>query len=172
MMSAMQGKTSGHPGESASSLRDIAIDRTHARDDDEHGRFDLAMDVWRGLVAGRWALIDHFQRDGRQYLVARRCHSGRLQAPRLSRREREVAIDAIRGHSNKMIGYRLGIAETTVATHLRRALVKLGIRSRTELIRLLPIQAFQTDSEPEPSGPADGATPDSGPGDARDAATP
>ncbi|MDI3283820.1 LuxR C-terminal-related transcriptional regulator [Polyangium sp. 15x6] len=38
------------------------------------------------------------------------------------------------GHSNKLIAYELGIPEGTVATHIRSIRMKLGVRSRTELV--------------------------------------
>jgi DNA-binding CsgD family transcriptional regulator len=55
----------------------------------------------------------------------------RLQA--LSNREREVALLAIDGLSNKMICRRLGTTPATVATQLREVYRKLGVRGRGEL---------------------------------------
>ena len=52
----------------------------------------------------------------------------------LSSREQQVVLQAIQGHSNKLIAIELALTESTVATHLRRALVKLRLRSRRELI--------------------------------------
>ncbi|RYZ39533.1 MAG: LuxR family transcriptional regulator, partial [Myxococcaceae bacterium] len=52
----------------------------------------------------------------------------------LSSREQQVVLQAIQGHSNKLIAIELELTESTVATHLRRALVKLGLRSRRDLI--------------------------------------
>jgi DNA-binding CsgD family transcriptional regulator len=60
----------------------------------------------------------------------------------LSGREQQVVLQAIQGHSNKLIAIELGLTESTVATHLRRALGKLGLRSRRELI--LDLQAAET----------------------------
>jgi hypothetical protein len=42
---------------------------------DHRERFELAaaegvLDVWQGLVAGRWSLVDLFQRDGERHVVA------------------------------------------------------------------------------------------------------
>lgn len=151
----MDIKEPGHVAEAPHDLRSIAVDHTSEPDEGARDPTDLAIDVWRGIVVGRWTLIDHFQKDGRQYLVARRCRTGGLRPKRLTRRECEVAANAIRGYSNKMIGYRLGIAETTVATHLRRALAKLGIQSRTDLIRLLPKEAFETEGDLDTMHPTD-----------------
>jgi DNA-binding NarL/FixJ family response regulator len=60
----------------------------------------------------------------------------------LSAREQQVVLQASQGHSNKRIAIELGLTESTVATHLRRALGKLGLRSRRELI--LDFQAAVT----------------------------
>ena len=43
---------------------------------------------------------------------------------------------ATRGKSNKLIAYELGIAPSTVATHIASAKRKLGVRTRVELIAL------------------------------------
>jgi DNA-binding CsgD family transcriptional regulator len=118
-------------------LRDIArqIDRvrTHRGRDDVHG----AMEVWQGLLLGRWSLVDHFDTDGRRFLVARR-NDPDAPAPRqLTRRQRQVVFYASLALANKQIGYVLGLAETTVATHLALALEKLGIATREELIHVV-----------------------------------
>jgi DNA-binding CsgD family transcriptional regulator len=96
-----------------------------------------ALQLWDGLVAGRWSLVDHFERSGRRYLVARRNDPG-VEDPRaLSQRERQVVWYASLGHSNKLIGYELGLPSSTVATHLTRAGQKLRTGSRLELIALV-----------------------------------
>ena len=51
----------------------------------------------------------------------------------LTAREREVASLATEGLTNLTIGARLGIAETTVAVHLRKIYGKLGVCSRVQL---------------------------------------
>jgi DNA-binding CsgD family transcriptional regulator len=51
----------------------------------------------------------------------------------LSSREQEVARLVTLGLSNLNIGARLGIAEATVAVHLKRIYGKLGVRSRVQL---------------------------------------
>jgi DNA-binding NarL/FixJ family response regulator len=105
--------------------------RLRRRDSDE------AIEIWRGLVAGRWSLVDHFERSGRRYLVALK-NDPAVRDPRaLGMRERQVAWHAALGHSNKLIAYELGLSLSTVATYLARACTKLGVRSRVELIALL-----------------------------------
>jgi DNA-binding NarL/FixJ family response regulator len=58
---------------------------------------------------------------------------GRLSAPSLSHREREVVAAVADGLSNDEVGGRLGIAPKTVESHLRRLFERHGIASRTEL---------------------------------------
>ncbi|MFZ2012575.1 MAG: LuxR C-terminal-related transcriptional regulator [Nocardioides sp.] len=51
----------------------------------------------------------------------------------LTDRERQVALLAGHGHSDRVIARTLGISVRTVQTHLTRCYAKLGIRSRREL---------------------------------------
>lgn len=53
----------------------------------------------------------------------------------LSQREREVALLASRGRTARQIAAQLVISERTVETHLASVYVKLGVRSKSELIR-------------------------------------
>jgi hypothetical protein len=48
-----------------------------------------ALDLWRGLVDGRWSLVDHFDERGRRFLVARRNDPEGPPVPGLSHRERQ-----------------------------------------------------------------------------------
>lgn len=96
---------------------------------------DEALSLWRALQAGRWSIVERFESDGRRILVARE------NLPRvapaiaaLSVRERQVLAELACGHSNKEIGYRLGLAPSTVATHLQGAAGKLGVSSPRELV--------------------------------------
>jgi len=104
--------------------------------------------VWRALVAGRWTLVDHFDADGRRYLVARRSEPEPAVTglARLTRREREIVAFAALGHTNKLIAYELGLAPTTVATHLASAAAKLGAATRIDLVR-----AFEAARKSEPT---------------------
>jgi pimeloyl-ACP methyl ester carboxylesterase/DNA-binding CsgD family transcriptional regulator len=53
----------------------------------------------------------------------------------LSRREREVAVLAARGQTAAQIAQRRFVSERTVETHLARIYAKLGLGSKTDLIR-------------------------------------
>jgi DNA-binding NarL/FixJ family response regulator len=52
----------------------------------------------------------------------------------LTEREREIADCALGGLSNKEIGLRLEICDSTVKTHLHHVYAKLGLHRRTQLI--------------------------------------
>jgi DNA-binding CsgD family transcriptional regulator len=94
-----------------------------------------ALETWRGLVDGRWSLVDTFDSDGRRYVVARGNSPDAPDPRALSAQERQVVGFAALGHANKEIAYALGIAASTVATHLTNAQRKLGASSRVDLVR-------------------------------------
>jgi DNA-binding CsgD family transcriptional regulator len=95
-----------------------------------------ALDLWRGLCAGRWSLVDRFDSDGRRFVVARR-NPPEVQDPRdLTLRERQIVGYAALGWSNKLIAYALGLSLSAVAFHLASSERKLGVLSRTGLIEL------------------------------------
>jgi DNA-binding CsgD family transcriptional regulator len=111
-----------------------AIDRERARELRCDGTEVLS--VWTGLLKGRWSVLDQIDSDGRHFVLVFE-NEPEAAAPRaLSRREAQVATYAAQGHANKTIGYELGIGISTVATHLRNALAKLGLKRRTDLVWL------------------------------------
>ncbi len=97
---------------------------------------EQARSLWSAVVAGQWALIDRFDADGKRYLVARRSASAAAARSPLSAREYQIAAMVAAGQSNKVISYELGLAASTVATHLSSAMHKLGVTSRVELVQL------------------------------------
>jgi DNA-binding CsgD family transcriptional regulator len=99
-----------------------------------------ALDAWHALTAGRWSVLDHFDRDGRRYYIARsNAASPDLQdasaLEALTQRERQVLGALALGHGNKLIAYELGLHPATVSNHLRAAAKKLGASSRLDLAR-------------------------------------
>jgi DNA-binding CsgD family transcriptional regulator len=96
-----------------------------------------AADLWRSLLDGRWSLVEHVEFDGRRIALARRRPMEAPDATGLTPVERDVAACAASGWSNKQVAYRLGLAPSTVAEHLRSAQAKLAVRSRRELIAAL-----------------------------------
>jgi DNA-binding CsgD family transcriptional regulator len=123
--------------EARATLQDavVAIDRARSklrREDPEQ-----AIEVWRGLVSGTWTLVEHFESDGRCYLLALKNTPGTHDPRALTERERQAIHYATLGHSTKETAYALGISDHTVDVHLASAMKKLGIKSRIELVRLM-----------------------------------
>lgn len=114
---------------------------------------DGALQLWQGLVDGTWSLVDHEDTDGRRWVLARR-NAPEVQDPKaLTPRERQVLAFAVLGHSNKYIGYLLGLAPSTVATHLHCVQRKLAVSSRRELIQVFGALPIETPRRGEsPSG--------------------
>ena len=55
------------------------------------------------------------------------------RAERLTHREQEIALCVARGLTNRQIALELSISEHTVASHVRKILKKLGLRSRAQI---------------------------------------
>ena len=64
--------------------------------------------------------------------------------PRLTWREREAVELVAEGLSNKAIAARLGVSVRTVEGHLNHVFTKLGVESRTELVRFVLTQGLIT----------------------------
>jgi DNA-binding CsgD family transcriptional regulator len=97
---------------------------------------ERALELWRALVAGRWSLVNHADRDGKRFILARR-NDPLLERPTaLDATERLVALFTSWGHSNKLVAYELGLSSAATSETLKRALRKLRLRSRAELVRI------------------------------------
>jgi DNA-binding CsgD family transcriptional regulator len=99
-----------------------------------------AVEALNGAVEAFESCGAAWRRDRARAVLARLGSRGRRAAkaaggPRLSRREREVALLAVEGLSARVIGERLYISERTVETHLANVYAKLGVRSKLELVR-------------------------------------
>lgn len=117
----------------------------------------LAVQALRGVLAGEWLVTDYFESAHRRLLIAQRCRPGDVRA--LGARERQVLALVLQGHSNKFVALELGLAPSTVATHLRRAMIKLHVDSREALIQSLSVDALA----PPDDGVAPGARVDDTP---------
>jgi DNA-binding NarL/FixJ family response regulator len=106
-------------------LRDTCQSIDHARTGE---RTDSA------ALGGRWSLLDSFESNGRQYVVAAR-NTVSSERQDLSPREAQVVGLLALGHSNKVISYELGLAWSTVRVLVHRAARKLGVGTRKELER-------------------------------------
>lgn len=112
----------------------LAIDRSRGRLRSREP--ERAVEEWKGLVAGRWTLLDHFENDGRRYVLARRNEPGGSPLEKLTPRERQIVGYLALGHAYKLIAYELGISASTVGALVWRAARKLGAASRDELLRI------------------------------------
>lgn len=97
---------------------------------------ERALDLWQGLVAGRWSLVDHWEKGGRRYIAAYQ-NTPEVADPRaLSLQERSIVRSLWLGASNKEIAFNLGVPFASVATSVRRILKKLRCRRREDLVAL------------------------------------
>jgi hypothetical protein len=115
------------PRSAREALRDALVRIDKARSERDDAR--RSVDLWRGLVAGRWSLVEHFERDGKRYYLAHKNDPELAENRGLTPRERLVLGYAEFGHSNKLICYALGLSSSTVSTLLNRGRKKLGILS-------------------------------------------
>jgi DNA-binding CsgD family transcriptional regulator len=123
-------KSSDARAELQAGVRNMERSRGRMRRLDSPG----AVELWRGLVAGRWSLIEHIDRDGKRFVVAKENEPGVVDPRSLTSRERQVVHFVAHGHDNALIGYELGLDASTVAAHLKNSLKKLGFSSRSELV--------------------------------------
>jgi len=146
-------------GEAADSLYREAIDRL--------GRARLCLDLARAqLLYGEWLRRQRRRRDARDQLgrayelfdligaiafanrarIELRATGGHAHAHTTDTREDLTAQEALiarlagAGASNPQIAAQLFISPATVAYHLRKVFVKLGVSSRNQLARALPAQ--------------------------------
>lgn len=116
------------------SLQEAARAIERARTSRGRKQGDRAIAEWTGLIAARWSLVDHFESDGKRYLLARRNDVADVGTAALSPRELQAVAFAALGHNNKLIAYEMGITAETVRVLLHRAARKLGARDRAALI--------------------------------------
>jgi DNA-binding CsgD family transcriptional regulator len=96
-----------------------------------------AIELWEGLVAGRWSLLDVVDTDGRAFTILRENSLEVRSHVALSQRERQVAFLVGRGCHIKLVAYELGLSPSTVRSQLRSALTKLNLEDVGALCRLV-----------------------------------
>lgn len=132
----VHAQSGARPRSARDALRRAALAVDRARSSKGRRDPDAALQAWQGLVSGRWSLVDRFDSDGRRYLIARRNDPTVAWPSSLSERERQVAAFAALGHTNKRIAYTLGLSPSTVSSHLRSAMRRLGVESTQALADL------------------------------------
>lgn len=108
-----------------------------------------ALELWNALVEGRWSLVERFESDGRRILVAMRNDPTTHETKALTEGELKVMALLGIGHPQKLIAYDLGLSEASISTLATRAMHKLGVRSRAELVELQGALASAGDEEGE-----------------------
>lgn len=119
----------GDPFGRARALLALGVSRRRARHKrDARESLEAALAGFEGLGAASWAVVarSELKRIG-----------GRARMHGLSPSEHSVAELVAEGRTNREIAASLFLSERTVTTHLTRIYSKLGVRSRTELARLL-----------------------------------
>ncbi len=87
------------------------------------------------LIAVRSALASDLERQQANSEIAQiSAHLAKLTA-----REREVLDGMVQGHPNKVIAYNLGVSQRTVEVHRARVMEKAGVRSLSDLVRMVLI---------------------------------
>lgn len=98
---------------------------------------ERALDLWRGLVAGEWSLVEHWEQDGRRYIAAYPNRPGMRDPRALSPTEKSVLRYLALGAATKEVCYALGLSEKTITGCITSILKKLRVGSRVELTSLL-----------------------------------
>jgi DNA-binding CsgD family transcriptional regulator len=136
-------------------LRDAARRIDKARCRDNQGTDEEPLALWRGLVEGRWSLVERFESDGRRILVARKNEPPARSLRALDERERKVTALLALGHSLKLCAYELGRAQSTTSELANSAMRKMGVGSRAELVQLhgaiVPTRNHRASSDAVPS---------------------
>jgi DNA-binding NarL/FixJ family response regulator len=107
----------------------------------------LTTELWHRLETGSWSVVDQVDLDHHRYVLAGENVRTVWDTRALTERERRVVEIASRGLSNKVIAYELGVATSTVSTHLSHAATKLGVASRASVIQVYAALTARRDTE-------------------------
>jgi len=106
----------------------------------QHRSTPEALELWTSLIEGRVTLTPRDRGSERRYVVLDNPISTHPLLA-LSKGERDVITLAARGLSTKLTAYALGISSATVSSRLGSIARKLGLASRTELVRIAAMLA-------------------------------
>jgi DNA-binding CsgD family transcriptional regulator len=98
---------------------------------------ESATEIWRALLAGRWAVVDHCDHEGKRFLLAVANAPKDVEGSSLTAREVQILAHVALRHSLKLVSYELGLSHSTVSGQLQSALRKLRLSSVAEAVRLL-----------------------------------
>jgi DNA-binding CsgD family transcriptional regulator len=94
-----------------------------------------ALELFEGLIDGRFTIVDRFDADGRRYLVAFENPPEIAALRAFTAREAEILRRAIDGEPLKRIALDLGITSGAASAYLAAARKKTGLRTREEMVR-------------------------------------
>jgi DNA-binding NarL/FixJ family response regulator len=83
----------------------------------------------------RYKVVDQFDASGRHYIVALEDEPDRSLAA-LTERERQIVGALVQYETTKAVAYELAVSDSTVRVLLARAIKRLGLRTRHELLAL------------------------------------
>ena len=126
-----------HYAAGAKSHREALHAAVRARAKAQSQRDEAALEMWKGLVDGRWSLVDHVDTDGKRFVVARPNEPDARDPRALTPRERHVARLLASGCSTKLVAYDLGLSVGAISSHIHAIQRKLGARNRAHLVALL-----------------------------------
>jgi DNA-binding CsgD family transcriptional regulator len=131
-------------------LRDAVRAMERARGKLRHRESAEALEMWRGLAAGRWSLLEQWESDGKRYILAVENRPDNLDPRALRPREGAAARLAADGAAPKDIAYALGISPSNARALLASSLRKLGLTSRADLYRWSPAhgEVFRVHTDP------------------------
>lgn len=130
-------ESAGPPAQrAAATLTRAAVAMQLARGKLRNESPDKAVEAWRGLVSGRWSLVDYVDTDGKRFLLARK-NAPQISGPAgVNGLERAVLAARARGLALKAIAYDLGLSIPTVSTTLRSGMAKLGLSNDADLVAI------------------------------------
>lgn len=107
-----------------------------ARADAASSEPERVLELWQGLVSGRWSLVDKWDSDGRRYVAAYPNGATVGNVDGLGPTELRILHMYLLRASPGEIAFALGFSRSTVERVLSSAAKRLGLRSRAELVRL------------------------------------
>jgi len=91
---------------------------------------------WEALVGGQWGLVECTAQSGARYYAVLETPRNVRKVRALTELETKVLQLSARGAPGKLVGYALGISAGHVSRALQSCAMKVGVRSRTEIVRV------------------------------------
>ncbi|MFO0734268.1 MAG: LuxR C-terminal-related transcriptional regulator [Labilithrix sp.] len=102
-----------------------------------------ALELWQGLVAGEWSLVEQWERGSKRYLAAYRNQPLLVDPRALVSSEPAIVRYVTLGASNKDIAFALGLPLGTVSSSITSILRKLKLKRRVDLVLFAEPSRFE-----------------------------